>query len=279
MTSILAPRSEQRLRRKPHCPAGGVRLRIWSTFFLASWAFILVLAIRLLGALGTGALAAPRLTDHSGLWHWLTNTPPADLLMTMLRLAGIAMGWYLLTLMALGVVARATRLKIAATRLNRWTPRSLHKLLDNAMGFGLLAALTLASLTPIRADASPQEFALGPEPMVLLLQPTAAPEPAAVPGPDALGVSEVPMLMRQVVSPSLTPNNVATTQEWVVAPGDNLWSIAESTLAGHFGSEVSIAQITPYWADLTTANRSRLSDPSNPDLLLVGQTLLVPSVG
>jgi len=278
MTSLLTPRSEQSLRRNLNYPTTQIRLRVWSTVFLASWAFVLVLAIRLLGALGTGALAAPRLTDPPAVWHWATTTPPADLLMTMLRLAGMAMGWYLLALMALGVLARATRLEIAAARLNRWTPRSLHKLLDNAMGLGLLAALTLASLTPIRADASPQEFALGPDPMILVLEPKAASESAAIPEPDALRVSEVPMVMRQAESPPLAPNIVATTQEWVVTPGDNLWSIAESTLASHFGSEVSIAQITPYWTDLTTANRSRLSDPSNPDLLLVGQTLLVPSV-
>lgn len=274
---ILTPHSGPSPRRNLNGPTTPVHLRIWSTVFLAGWAFVLVLAIRLLGAIGTGSLAAPRLTDLPAVWHWATATPPADLLMTMLRLAGVAMGWYLLTLMALGVLARATRFEIAATRLNRWTPRPFHKLLDNAMGFGLLAALTLASLTPIRTTASPREFALGPDPMVLVLQPDAAAQPA-VAGLDAFAMSDVPMVMRRAEPPSTAPNNVSMAQEWVVAPGDNLWSIAESTLADHFGSEVSIAQITPYWTDLTTANRSRLSDPSNPDLLLVGQTLLVPSV-
>jgi hypothetical protein len=277
VTSILTPNSGPSLRRNLNCPTTQIPLRIWSTVFLAGWAFVLVLAIRLLGALGSGSLAAPRLTDPSAIWHWATTTPPADLLMTMLRLAGVAMGWYLLALMALGVLARATRFEIAATKLNRWTPRSLHTLLDNAMGFALLAALTLASLTPIRSTASPQEFALGPDPMVLVLQPDTSTEPPIL-ELDAFAMSDVPMVMRRAESPSLAPKNVSTAQEWVVVPGDNLWSIAESTLAGHFGSEVSIAQITPYWIDLTTANRSRLSDPSNPDLLLVGQTLLVPSV-
>lgn len=63
---------------------------------------------------------------------------------------------------------------------------------------------------------------------------------------------------------------------WVVAPGDHLWSVAERTLAERLGRAPTHAEVVPYWCTLVDANRSRLADPSNPDLIFPGQTVVLP---
>jgi hypothetical protein len=63
----------------------------------------------------------------------------------------------------------------------------------------------------------------------------------------------------------------------VVEFGDSFWSIAEETLADASpGRRPDEAAVTRYWQLLVSANRDRLADPANPDLLLPGQALLVP---
>jgi hypothetical protein len=37
--------------------------------------------------------------------------------------------------------------------------------------------------------------------------------------------------------------------------------------------------VAPYWQRLVDANRAELADPTNPDLLFVGQTLRLPPPG
>jgi nucleoid-associated protein YgaU len=57
----------------------------------------------------------------------------------------------------------------------------------------------------------------------------------------------------------------------VVEPGDSFWSIAEDVVGGEREREVG-----RYWRTLVEANRSRLVDPANPDLLVPGQELTLP---
>ena len=61
-----------------------------------------------------------------------------------------------------------------------------------------------------------------------------------------------------------------------VAPGDNLWVIAERSLAGALHRHPSIHETAPYWLQVVDANRSRLTDPGNPDLVLPGQVIAMP---
>ena len=67
------------------------------------------------------------------------------------------------------------------------------------------------------------------------------------------------------------------SETWTVEPGDHLWSIAQRTLSDRLGHDVSAAEIAPYWERLVDENRARLVDPSNPDLILTGQVLVLPS--
>lgn len=63
---------------------------------------------------------------------------------------------------------------------------------------------------------------------------------------------------------------------WIVEPGDSFWSIAEEATATADGSPADERTIDRYWQALIDANRARLVDPQNPDVLLPGQHLVVP---
>lgn len=60
---------------------------------------------------------------------------------------------------------------------------------------------------------------------------------------------------------------------WVVRPGESFWSIAAGVAHGQ-----SEAGITSYWLRLIEANRSRLADPENVDLLFTDQELVLPTL-
>lgn len=63
---------------------------------------------------------------------------------------------------------------------------------------------------------------------------------------------------------------------WTVEQGDHLWSIASRALGDRLEREPSSDEVLPYWQDLIEANRDRLVDPSNPDLILAGQVFVLP---
>jgi nucleoid-associated protein YgaU len=65
---------------------------------------------------------------------------------------------------------------------------------------------------------------------------------------------------------------------WKVEPGDHFWSIAQRLLADSWGRRPSASEVDPYWRVLIEANRGRLADRTNPDLLFPGQLLVLPPI-
>lgn len=63
----------------------------------------------------------------------------------------------------------------------------------------------------------------------------------------------------------------------VVAAGEHFWPIARATLDTNSGAAPTDGEITRYWAALVEANRDRLVDPDNTDLLFPGQELVLPA--
>ena len=61
----------------------------------------------------------------------------------------------------------------------------------------------------------------------------------------------------------------------LVVAGESFWSIAEEHVLQNM-DEASDADVASYWRVLVEANRSRLPDPNNPDLLWVGTQLDLP---
>ena len=62
-----------------------------------------------------------------------------------------------------------------------------------------------------------------------------------------------------------------------VAEGDHLWAIAERHVRQHAG-DADDAEVAAYWRRLIEANRGRLVDPDDPDLVLPGQRFVLPSL-
>ncbi len=77
--------------------------------------------------------------------------------------------------------------------------------------------------------------------------------------------------------PAQHPRTEAETgTSWTVRSGDHLWHIAEATLVVRGGAAPDEATTAIYWRRLIAANRDRLVDPSNPDLILPGQVFVLP---
>jgi len=60
----------------------------------------------------------------------------------------------------------------------------------------------------------------------------------------------------------------------VVDAGESFWTIAVELVEASGGGD--LAEVTSTWSALIDANADRLVEPGNPDLLHIGQTLLVP---
>ena len=60
-------------------------------------------------------------------------------------------------------------------------------------------------------------------------------------------------------------------------PGQSFWTIAAAAVQKSLGHPPTTAQIGHYWAQVVAANASRLVQPGNPNLILPGQTLVLPA--
>jgi nucleoid-associated protein YgaU len=65
---------------------------------------------------------------------------------------------------------------------------------------------------------------------------------------------------------------------WTIAPGQHFWAVAEHVLARAWGRAPTDAEIVQYWHALIEANRDRLRDRGNPDLVYPGQVFVLPPV-
>jgi serine/threonine protein kinase len=71
---------------------------------------------------------------------------------------------------------------------------------------------------------------------------------------------------------------VAEPSRWTIGTGDHMWRVAEVSLALSWGRRPTEVDIDAYWRSLIAANRDRLADPRNPDLVFVGQVLDLPPI-
>lgn len=152
------------------------------------------------------------------------------------------------------------------------TPGPLRRLLPVA----LCTTVVLAS-SPIPVSAA--------EPSPLRLDDTAA----TVAPPETM--SRETATFRLVVPGSTPPPEPATpaiapparavshhggADVWRVVAGDHLWHIAVVTLTARTGEAPDAAAAAAYLEQLTLANRDRLVDPQNPDLIYPGQVVTLP---
>jgi nucleoid-associated protein YgaU len=208
---------------------------------LVAWFGGLALAVWLLSSVGHGALAPP--PGSPSQWSaWAGGRSTADAAMAVSRLVALGLGWYLLVATVAGAVLRLLQFDAAVAVADALTVPAVRRLLQAALGAGVV----LVTVAPVAADAP---SARPPVMHKLVDDPPSAPVPAPAP------------------EPAPTPDT------WVVRPGDHFWSIAARTL----GPDASEAEVAAYWRRLVDANRGRLHDADNADLVFPGQVFDLPS--
>lgn len=66
--------------------------------------------------------------------------------------------------------------------------------------------------------------------------------------------------------------------EHEVVAGEHLWSIAADHLGAHLDHPPSDAEVAAHWERLIEANRDRLANPDDPDLIFPGQRFVLPDL-
>ncbi len=254
------------------------------------WLAGLTTTIAGLHTLGRGVLAAPSAAPTA--WpDWWQTTDPIVGSVTLLRLLAVGLGWYLLlvTLVTLlAAVAGSVRLRRVATRV------TLRPLRD------LVASLVLVSVTTAPVAATPPLGAGGvPVPVQIVTTPDqvavgvhADPPPSwrphphggelrldrpATSDPPTRGPDGAPSAPAGAVAPTEGAQEAGTTAPTVhvVRPGESFWRIARAHLEEH-GRPTDDGAVATYWRRLVEANRDRLVVPGDADLILPGQRFVLP---
>jgi hypothetical protein len=274
-----------------------VTATVRSALRLAGWVAGLLVAGRVALSLGGGGLSVP-LTSPGDLRDWASDTGPDIMAVAILRLGLLAGIGYLLVATVLTTAAEIVHLRPLTALAERVTPGLVQRIAQGGGGIGLILG-TAAGLLPVPdpEPTRPQTTIAAPGPGVATM--TRAADPAGA-GPQATmtptaetGSATATMTRADAPPPGTGPPPPAATPPmpatppvpapapapapgsgpatWVVEPGDSFWSIAEDVVGS--GDERVAGR---YWRALIDANRSRLVDPGNPDLLIAGQELVVP---
>lgn len=207
-------------------------------------------------------LATPGL--QWGAWRtWLQVTATQDAVASALRLIATVGAWWLL-LTTLGyLAARALRLPSLLATLAWVTPASVRRLVDGALAISLTAVLAGSGMAAAATGPSPIPSPVASQVILRNLPlPRPAPLPAPAPAP-------------QQPPPRRAPDPPAAGQDWRVAPGDNLWSIAAGHLEQSLGHPPDPGRLCSYWSAVVSANRARLRS-GKPDLIFPGEHVSLP---
>jgi nucleoid-associated protein YgaU len=228
---------------------------------LVAWVAFLVAAIAFLHGAGRGPLAPPPLDGRTRAW--LDERDAAEATFAVVRLLALALAWYLLATTAAGVLVRLARAGRLVAFADAVSVPAVRRLVEGAIGVSLAAAALTATgeLTGTGHGARPAA--------------------AEAPAPEDVVMRRLPdedrdeVVMRRLPDGQVPPV-AAVPAEWTVEPGDHLWAVAEAVLTRAWLRPPSDAEATPYWLRLIEANRDRLADRENPDLVFPGQVMVVP---
>lgn len=206
-----------------------------------------------------------------------------------LRLITMGLAWYLMATTAIGVILRGLGLIRWRRLADAVTLPGVRQLLAGAVGLSVSAASLMGTASQagaVTGRGGPARWALpavrtarldpGSGAVMTRLPPAGSPTLARPPtpaGPPGTAGPPTPA----APTPSAATNQVPLPRTWVVRHGDNLWSVAQSNLARAWGRTPTDSEIDRYWLRLVEANRARLADPGNPDLIFAGQVFELPA--
>lgn len=246
---------------------------------LVVWLVGLTAALTALLTVGAERPGAPPLAHPSEWSASAAQREPLDVVAAAARIVAVAALAYLL-LVTLAQIATGV-VGARAPRQRRWLARITPRFV------GALSAAALAAASPAGADEAADGAVASRDPqsqsaagalmtrpgMGATMQLVTPGEETSLPWADDPAPAPPEELLPPVADPEVTATHRG---EWVVRPGDHLWGIAEEVLAERHGSAPSDAEVHRLWVRLIDANRDRLVDPQDPDLILPGQRLALP---
>lgn len=253
-----------------------------------------VAALLALHHLGSYEVAAVEWGDISG---WLAQTPPEDALVAVVRLAALALAWWLTASTVIYVLASATRIP-GLVRGVRWaTVAPVRRMIDRALATTIVVSSTF--VTTGVALASPairhavvveldQPNGGSPGPRSPVYQPLPAgdgeqfgyePTPAGTSstGPTSTTVPSAPSPSTIPLHPTDEVPAGTSPTTYVVRPRDNLWTIAKNHLAESRGpdEDLHIGDVQNLWLQIIEANNHHLRS-GDPNLIVPGEVVQLP---
>lgn len=202
---------------------------------------------------GSGTLAPPPTGSWVAFEAWYERVGAATGMVVMLRLiAMVGCAWLLL----------AATLQMVASRLRRQglrrladavSPRVLRRIGHGVASLSVTAGLAVPSVVGLPRNDPP-----GTAVMQVVDEP------------------DMPTTTTAPPPPALAPR-ATIDDEVVVRAGQSFWSLAVDVLTDVRGPEPDDREVTEYWQRLIDANRGRLVDPANPDLIFPTQTFTLPA--
>ena len=247
---------------------------------LASQWLITLTATFVIGYVGNQRLAAPPVVHPTGMMTWWSAVGPVVGALSVLWAVSVAVGAYWLLLCTAAITAHSSGRVIWLARLK--LPGAAHLLRATAGASILGATIVAASGCGVGgAGVARSNSAQAPAPP-LLLPVSGAPTTTVPTGLPGTAPPETPApVLRSSAGTTLQPSTpaleaVGDTTKWTVKPGDDLWSISESVLAGRLGYQPDERQVASLWLQVVEANRAHLPDPANPNLIFAGEVVDVP---
>lgn len=244
---------------------GGTRAVAWISF--------LVVTIVVLRAAATGTLDAPPLTSLGALADWGDARDPATTAIALVRFSAELAAWYLLGLTSLYGAASVLRSGGITALGDALAVPGAKGLVRTGLGLGLLASTAVGTTAEDEAASrAPSTATMQPEPSASVDRGTARMTPEGA----STSTTAQPGTARPTVPSATATATAPRPTTWTVDAGESFWTIASDVLAEALGREPSDAEVDPYWRTLIEANRGRLVDGDDPDLIHPGQVFELP---
>jgi len=224
---------------------------------------------------GREALVGPALTSPQEWSRWFGHTNPVSVAFTIVRLVASGLWWYLgvVSIARLGAGLLPGRRAVAT--IDRFAIPPLRRLLVT-VATGVSLSLPGPALAQVPTTQAPERATLTMRSLPATAETGARVTTEGTP-PESTKVA--PSSGGEGVARA-TQETAAAPGTWTVVAGESFWSRAEqaasTTVEGRGPRHPSDTEIGDYWIALIEANRSRLADPSNPDLIFPGQSFVLP---
>jgi len=199
--------------------------------------------------LGSGERVGPLPTDAVSLLRSVTAPDGPLVVLAGFRLLGLALAVHLACCSTLALLGGRSAVARFAGRAS----------------LGLLGGTMIAAVDPSigLAEERPVAILRLVDPRTSIGLATVPVEQVAVAGPESIDTG-----LESIVVDDPTPRSSGAGRH-VVVEGESFWSIAADHADGR--------PVATYWRTLIEANRSRLVDPTNPDLIHPGLVLDLPA--